>query len=122
MGGGEASIRLERKISFMPNLDLPPDPSGVDDRLYESVTRKWGTEHFLVDFVKSRPAGHELHYMKRRYNYKDFEFAAHHAIENPLHRQLFLLKSFSQARKRAAISIGARLAIGLLILLPFLIL
>jgi len=106
----------------MPNLDLPPDPSGVDNRLYESMMKSWGTEHLLVKFIKSRPAEHELQYMKRRYKYEDFEFAAHYAIENPWRRNRFLLKNFSQARKTAAIYIGARLAIGLLILLPFLIL
>lgn len=123
MGGGEASIRLERKISFMPNPDLPPDARGVDNRLYESMMKNRGAaRHFLVKFIKSRPARHELWYMKQRYKYKDFEFAAHYAIENPWRRNRFLLKNFSQARKRMAIYIGARLATGLLILLPFLIL
>ncbi len=107
----------------MPNLDLPPDPSGVHDRLYESMMKNRGAvRHFLVDLIKSRPVGHELRYMKRRYKYEDFEFAAHYAIENPWRRNRFLLKNFSQARKTAAIYIGARLAIGLLILLPFLLL
>lgn len=107
----------------MPNLDLPPDARGVDNCLYESLMKSRGApRHFLVDFIKSRPARHELRYMKRRYKYEDFEFAAHYAIENPWQRNRFLLKHFPEARKTMAIYIGARLGIGLLILLPFLLL
>lgn len=106
----------------MPNLDLPPDASEVDNRLYESMMKNRGAaRHFLVDLIKSRPAVHELRYMKRRYKYEDFEFAAHYAIENPWRRDRFLLRNFPEARKRMVTYVGMRLAVGLLILLPFLL-
>ena len=117
MGGGNFFIRLERKISLMPNPDLPPDPSGVDKSLCESMMKNRGAvRHFLVKFIESRPAEHELQYMKRRYKYK---VAAHYAFDREWRRDRFLL--FSQARKEAAISIGVRLAIGFSILIPFLL-
>jgi hypothetical protein len=119
MGGENFFIRLERKISLMPNIDSPPDPSEVDTWLCESVVKEDG--HFLVEFIKSRPAEHELRYMKLRYKYEDFEFAAHYAIEDPWRRRRFLLRRFPEARKRMAKSVGIRIAIGFSILIPFLL-
>lgn len=103
----------------MPRLDKPPSPEEVDFQLYESVVEGGG--HFLVDYIESEPASHELRYMENFFDFKDFEFAAYHAFDREWRRDRFLLMNFSQARKEAAISIGTRLAIGFSVLIPFLL-
>lgn len=104
----------------MPNA-LPP-PEGVKDCvLFEDKNR------FLVKFLESNPKSHEIQYMKQMYGFEDFRYALHCGIADDwspskeLKRYSFLLKNFQKARRQAVKTVSTRLAVGLLILVPFLL-
>lgn len=97
----------------MPNTDLPPIEN-VNPNLVRSP------KPFAQKMVESKPKRHEVEYMKHMYGYEDFRYLAHQAfLEHPWRRYRFLLRHFSEARRRAGLEIGAHVIIAIVSLIFF---
>lgn len=96
----------------MPNIDSPPPAEGVDTFLVESSVRS--KNHVLIRLTEASPKRHEVEYMKRHFDYKDFRYAAYYGIDNPWRRTWFLLRHFPQFRWEKGKAFAFRLTLAAL--------